>query len=71
MTKKKKLDKFYTQVMTNTEYSKMCLTCTHSYFRKDSYDGYCRYMEDSLEYMHPKPVMSDDLCGHWESKKAK
>lgn len=67
------IQKLLNDATSNTEASKMCLTCVYSYFREDSYDGYCRFMKTHPDhtYLSFKPVASDYLCEHWEKKNTK
>lgn len=67
------IQKLLNDATGNIEICKMCYTCAHSYFRENSYDGYCRYMKHYPEhtYMSFKPISSDYLCEHWERKDTK
>lgn len=73
MNKDDVVQKLLTDAINGEGACQFCLTCTHSYFRKGSYDGFCKYVESHRDftYMHLKSVDVYDVCEHWESKPKK
>lgn len=49
---------------------KMCLNCKYSYFRPNSYDGYCKYVSNTtlINPMHLKHIGVYDVCEAWDKK---
>jgi len=67
---KAEIKKLLKDSLEAAEKCQICATCKHSYFRPESYDGYCKYIESHRDFtfLHLKCIDKDDFCEHWEKK---